>query len=83
LARCSSIVRTLPSSVEEKPHWPEIPSWSRSTYCRGLVDAALEHVFVLELGALGGDDAEDHLLALGHVTQRFERPGALVVELEK
>ena len=54
-----------------------------STYCDASLDPALEHVLVLELGALGRDEPEDHLLALGHETQRLEAAGALVVELEE
>src|SRR5262249_36938908 len=31
-AHCSSSVSTLPSSVEAKPHWPEMQSWSSGAY---------------------------------------------------
>jgi hypothetical protein len=32
LAFCSSTVRALPSTVEEKPHWGDRQSWSSGTY---------------------------------------------------
>src|SRR5690242_20843950 len=49
----------------------------------GLVDASLEEVLGLQLAALGGDQAEDHHLVLGHEAQRGEAAGARVVVLEE
>src|SRR5579875_2705655 len=49
-----------------------------------LLDAALEHVLVLQLRALGGDHPQDHaLVAPGQEAQRLERAGPLVIELEE
>ena len=42
---------------------------------RGLLDAPLHVVLVLELGALGGDEAQHDRLALGHEAQRLEVAG--------
>src|SRR3712207_2027471 len=50
---------------------------------RGLVDAPLEVVLVLQLGALGGDQAQDDALARRHEAQRLEAAGAGVVVLEE
>src|SRR5271167_157342 len=50
---------------------------------RGLLDTALQHVFVLELGALRGNEPEDHLLSLWDEAQRLKCAGALVVVLEE
>ena len=50
---------------------------------RGLVDAALQRVLVLELAELGGHQAEHDDLALGQVAQRAEVARAFVVVLEE
>src|SRR5271168_3928123 len=47
----------------------------------GFVDAALEVVLGLQLGTLGGDQAEDDHLAGRDEAQRLEAAGALVVVL--
>src|SRR5262249_60315888 len=39
---------------------------------RGLLDAALERVLLLERAAFGGCEAEHHPLALWHEAQRLE-----------
>src|SRR3984885_6964953 len=49
----------------------------------GLVDAPLERVPGLELGGLGGHQAEHDDLVVGHEPERLERPRALVVVLEE
>src|ERR1700760_862862 len=49
---------------------------------RGL-DATLEQILVLQLGTLGGDQTEHHVLALRDEAQPLERAGALVVELQE
>src|SRR5690348_9665401 len=49
----------------------------------GLVDTALEVVLGLQLGALGGDQAEDDHLALGNEAERLEATGPFVVVLEE
>ena len=46
------------------------------------MDARDHGVAVLQLGALGGHQAEDDLLARRHVRERLEAAGALVVELQ-
>ncbi len=46
------------------------------------MDARDDGGLVLELGALGGDEAQDHLLARRHLGERLEPAGALVVELQ-
>ena len=48
---------------------------------RGLLDAALELVGVLELGLLGRDQPEHDGLALGHEAQRPEVAGPWQVVL--
>src|SRR5438874_9241371 len=49
----------------------------------GFLDAAHEVLLVLELSALGGDEAEDGGLAVGHEPQRLEIAGALAVVLQE
>src|SRR5215211_7700471 len=49
----------------------------------GLLDAALELVLVLELAALGGDQAEHDQLPLGDEPQRLESARPLVVVLQE
>jgi hypothetical protein len=82
-AACCSAVRLLPSTVEEKPHCGDRQSWSRSTYCGRLLDAALELVLGLELAALGRDEAEHDDLAVRDEAQRLEAAGARVVPLHE
>src|SRR5688572_20994919 len=48
---------------------------------RRLVDTALERVLALELTALGGHHAQDHVLVLQHDPQRLEPSGARVLIL--
>ena len=48
----------------------------------GLVNTGDHLVFVFELGELGGDDAEDDVLVLGEVFERFKASGAWGVVLE-
>ena len=79
LAHCSSSARTLPSSVEAKPHWPLSAKLIERREFRRLVDAALDRVLAFELAGLGGDDAEHDDLALGQLAQRREIAGALGV----
>ena len=50
---------------------------------RGLVDAALEVVGGFQVRALGGDQAEDDLLALRDEAEGLEAAGALVVVLQE
>src|SRR5580693_2661277 len=50
---------------------------------RRFVDAALEVVRGFELRALCGDQAQHHLLARRHETQRLEPAGPLIVEFEE
>src|SRR5580692_2477508 len=49
----------------------------------GLVDPRHDLVDVLELRRLRAHQAEDHDLSLGHVAQRLEPAGPVVVELEQ
>ena len=58
-------------------------SWSTSTYCGRLLDAALEQVLGPPARALGRDEAEHHRLARRDESQRLERARALVVVLEE
>src|SRR5262245_42307916 len=50
---------------------------------RSLLDAPFQDVLGLELGKLGGNQAEHHLLALRDVAQGLEAARALVVVLEE
>lgn len=47
------------------------------------MDAVADELGGLELGLLGGDDAEDDVLALGEVAEGLEAAGAGVVVLEE
>ena len=49
----------------------------------GLLHAGLDHLGVLELGILGGDDSEDDVLALGEESEGLETAGAGVIVLEE
>src|ERR1700742_4371340 len=49
----------------------------------GFVDPAFDIRLVFEVGALGRDQAEYDLLALGDEAERGKAAGALVVELEQ
>src|SRR5260370_40495554 len=50
---------------------------------RGLLDAALERVLLLQRAVLGGDQAEHDHLALGHEAQRLEPARARIVVFEE
>ena len=49
----------------------------------GVEDSVLDDLGVLELGLLGGDDAEDDVLVLGEEAEGLEAAGAGVVVLEE
>lgn len=49
----------------------------------GLLDAVADELGGLELGLLGGDNAEDDVLALGEMAEGLEAAGAGVVVLEE
>ena len=79
LARCWSWVRTLPSTVEEKPHWPDRQSWSSGTYLAAWSIRRLSRSGSCRAPGLGGDQAEYDHLAGRDEPQRLEVPGAGVV----
>ena len=83
-AHCSSSVRTLPSSVEAKPHCGERQNWSRSANLAASSMRRLTSSFFSSVPDLRGDEAEhDDLLALGQEAQRLEAAGALGVVFEE
>lgn len=49
---------------------------------RSLVDSVLDFFLVLQLAKLGADRADDDILVLGEILQRFESSGPLRVVLE-
>ena len=83
-AHWASSVRTLPSSVEAKPHCGERQSWSRATYLVASSMRFLTSSCLFQRAGFRGDQAEhDLLLALGHEAQRLEAAGPLGVVFEE
>src|SRR5262249_9068271 len=48
-----------------------------------FLDPPFEDIDALQVGNLGGDEAEYHQFSLRHASQRCERPGARIVVFEK
>ena len=89
----SSVIPSAPTATLAKPHWGLMPMLFMASSVEnalalgddggGLADAGPDELRVLELGLLGGDDAEDDVLALGEVAEGLEAAGAGVVVLEE